>query len=102
MTRRNVDPSESDTATPDERSENMPHNGKADGVSAGPAGGAETRSGTERAEEIVDHLAERLSYYTSTWGRSLLRLAARAREEAEDIWAEAQAIRRSKGMRDEG
>jgi hypothetical protein len=48
----------------------------------------------ERAEEIVDRVAERVSQLTSTWGRKLLRLTARVREEAEDIWAEAQSIRR--------
>jgi hypothetical protein len=52
------------------------------------------RSEMERAEEMVDRFAERVSELTSVWGRKLLRLAARAREEAEDIWAEAQSIRR--------
>jgi hypothetical protein len=48
----------------------------------------------ERAEELVDQLAERLAKFTSGFGRKILRLGARAREEAEDIWAEAQNIRR--------
>jgi len=51
------------------------------------------RSGTERAEEMVDRLAERVGHWTSVVGRKLLWLGARAREEAEDIWAEAQNIR---------
>jgi hypothetical protein len=72
-----------------ERPQNMPHNGRAE--QAPPS--ADGRSQTERAEEIVDRVAERVSDLTSTWGRKLLRLAARAREEAEDIWAEAQSIR---------
>jgi hypothetical protein len=48
----------------------------------------------QRAEELVDRLAERVSHYASVVGHKLAWLAARAREEAEDIWAEAQAIRR--------
>jgi len=48
----------------------------------------------DRAEEMVDHLAQKVAHYTSAFGRALLRLGARAREEAEDIWAEAQNIRR--------
>jgi hypothetical protein len=72
----------------------MPHNGRADQAPAESLDGADGRSSTERAEEIVDRVAERVSELTSVWGRKLLRLAARAREEAEDIWAEAQVIRR--------
>jgi hypothetical protein len=48
----------------------------------------------QRAEEMVDHLAERVGHYAGVFGHQLLWLAARAREEAEDIWAEAQALRR--------
>jgi hypothetical protein len=64
------------------------------------ANGATTRppeaaaSPKERAEEIVDHLAERIGHYAGLFGHKILWLAARAREEAEDIWAEAQALRR--------
>ena len=47
--------------------------------------------GTERpgtqAELVAEQLAERI-------GRWMLRTTARAKEEAEDIWAEAQALRR--------
>jgi hypothetical protein len=49
---------------------------------------------TERAEELVDRLAERVGHYTGQVGHGLLWLVTRAREEAEDIWAEAQALRR--------
>jgi hypothetical protein len=72
----------------------MYRNGKAAPGEAHASDGAATRPEMERAEEIVDQFAERLSHLTSVWGRKLLRLAARAREEAEDIWAEAQSIRR--------
>ena len=50
---------------------------------------------TQRAEEIVDALGQRVGALTSAAGFALLKFAARAREEAEDIWAEAQSIRRN-------
>jgi hypothetical protein len=43
----------------------------------------------ERAEELVDEWSRRL-------GGWLARTAARTREEAEDVWAEAQSLRRGK------
>jgi hypothetical protein len=54
------------------------------------------RSGLDRAEEVVDHLAERVSSLTSSWGRKLLRLSSRARESAQDFWAEVQDFRQGK------
>ena len=48
----------------------------------------------ERAEELVDRLGQRAGQIGTELGQRLLRLAARAREEAEDIWAEAQSMRR--------
>ncbi len=47
-----------------------------------------------RAEELVDRLGERLGRFFGASGHQLRKATARAREEAEDIWAEAQAIRR--------
>jgi hypothetical protein len=41
------------------------------------------------AERVAEEWAERI-------GRWVLRAAVRAREEAEDIWAEAQALRRER------
>jgi hypothetical protein len=46
-----------------------------------------------RAEEMVDRIGEQVGHYVSLFGHNILKWAARAREEAEDIWAEAQAIR---------
>ena len=60
-------------------------------------GEAADRETVQRAEEIVDHLGEQIGHYATLLGHGLLRLAARAREEAEDIWAEAQDIRRRGG-----
>lgn len=50
-----------------------------------------------RAEELVDDAGERIGHFASLVGGQLLRIAARAREEAEDIWVEAQSIRRRNG-----
>jgi hypothetical protein len=68
--------------------------GKQDAALPAANGEGQQPSGTARAEEIVDHLAERLASYTRYLGTMFLRAAARLREEAEDIWAEAQSIRR--------
>jgi len=54
------------------------------------------RAGLDRAEELVDHLADRISSLTSDWGRKLLRLGSRARESAQDFWAEVQDFRQGK------
>jgi hypothetical protein len=48
----------------------------------------------ERAEVLVDQLGTRLGHFLSIAGYQVRKATARAREEAEDIWAEAQAIRR--------
>ncbi len=51
------------------------------------------REAMQRAEEMVDRMGEQIGHYATEFGHSVLRWFARAREEAEDIWAEAQAIR---------
>jgi hypothetical protein len=58
--------------------------------------GPDDRSGLDRAEEVVDYLAERISSLTSKWGREFLRLSSRARESAQDFWAEVQDFRQGK------
>ena len=77
----------------------------ANGVHASQTDGAaaeESRSQTmQRAEELADRLGEQVGHYVSSFGRSVLRWAARAREEAEDIWAEAQALRERQRAADE-
>jgi hypothetical protein len=47
-----------------------------------------------RAEQLVDRFAEGIAGFTSRWGRRVLWLGTRIKEEAEDMWAEAQSIRR--------
>ena len=54
------------------------------------------RPATERAEELVDRAAQGAGYLVSLVGLRLLRGASLAREEAEDIWAEAQNLRRER------
>ena len=54
----------------------------------------EERSRVDRAEEVVDRLALQMATFTSFLGRKIIHIAARVREEAEDLWAEAQNIRR--------
>ena len=56
----------------------------------------EERPAMERAEELVDRLGERTAALASLAGLRLRKLAARAREEAEDVWAEAQSVRDKK------
>lgn len=48
-----------------------------------------------RAEEMVDSMGRAVAGFASRLGFEIMRGAALAREEAEDIWAEAQAIARS-------
>jgi hypothetical protein len=46
-----------------------------------------------RAEEIVDRLGEQFGRFAAETGQRLRKWTARAGEEAEDIWAEAQHLR---------
>jgi hypothetical protein len=71
-------------------------NGAAQGAArqAGEGPGGIDPETMRRAEELVDRMGERVGHCISFLGRGVLKLAARAREEAEDIWAEAQQIRR--------
>lgn len=56
---------------------------------------AQTRPATERAEETLDQIGERLGAFAALVGHRLRKAAALAREEAEDILAEAQSLRRN-------
>jgi hypothetical protein len=48
----------------------------------------------EHADEVAERFASQVAAVTAALGRGLLRFTSRVREEAEDIWAEAQDIRR--------
>lgn len=54
------------------------------------------RPATERAEDLVDRLARGAGYLVSVAGYNLIKGASLAREEVEDIWAEAQNVRRER------
>lgn len=48
---------------------------------------------TERAEELVDRLGQRLGQWATVNGRYTKRAVARLREDVEDLWVEAREIR---------
>lgn len=54
---------------------------------------AKLRPATERAEETLDKAGERLGVFAAAMSHRVRKAAALAREEAEDIWAEAQSLR---------
>jgi hypothetical protein len=58
--------------------------------------GHDDRSGLEQAEVIVDNLADKVASLVGVWGRKFLRLTSRARESAQDFWAEVQDFRQGK------
>ncbi len=53
----------------------------------------ETEKATAKAEELVEGMAQRLGLFAALAGLQIQKTAARVREEAEDLWAEAQNIR---------
>jgi pyruvate/2-oxoglutarate dehydrogenase complex dihydrolipoamide acyltransferase (E2) component len=53
------------------------------------------RPATERADELLNRAGWTAGLFASMIGVRLARVAAFAREEAEDLWAEAQAVRHS-------
>ncbi len=59
-------------------------------------GGVSEQSATARAEEVFDDAGQRVGQFALIAGQYLRQFAARAREEAEDIWVEAQNVRGKK------
>jgi hypothetical protein len=55
---------------------------------------AAQRPALKRAEALADRLALQFGVVSTVVTESLKRFVARAREEAEDLWAEAQHIRK--------
>ena len=55
---------------------------------------AQIRPATERAEETLDQVGERLGVFAAAVSHQVRKYVALAREEAEDILAEAQTLRR--------
>jgi hypothetical protein len=58
------------------------------------AAAAADHAALQRAEALVDQFGERIVQYSTRLGLGLGWVAARAREEPQDIWAEAQHIRK--------
>jgi len=69
-------------------------NGARNGAEGQDLGGQPVSPALQRAEKLVDHMGERIAHYAAFLGTKIKEFAARLREEAEDIWAEAQSIRR--------
>jgi hypothetical protein len=72
-----------------------PESGTTPGADAEYAG-IDLSSEVQRAEALLDEVGHHTGRRLRELGRALLRTAARAREEAEDIWAEAASIRRGR------
>jgi hypothetical protein len=68
----------------------------------GRANQAAREQAVRQAEEMADRLLERAEYYASWLGRQVMKLAARAKEEAVDIWAEAEYLSRQWQSADAG
>ena len=51
---------------------------------------------TARAEELLDRMGESVGHLASLAGWRILKAAAFVREEAEDVWAEAQSVRHAR------
>ena len=65
----------------------------------GPAGQQEqprSASATNHAEQLVGRMGQQLGSFTALASRSVLSAGVRIREEAKDIWTEAQAIHHEK------
>ena len=60
----------------------------------GPRKGQADSPATKRAEDLVDEAAQRASQWMQVNGLRMRRAMAFAREEVEDIWVEAQDVRR--------
>lgn len=54
---------------------------------------ASKRPATERADELLSRVGQTAGIFASLVGMRVARVAAFAREEAEDMWAEARSIR---------
>jgi hypothetical protein len=79
----------------EQRSQAMSTHDKKPGQSkAAPPSPSESREASmEKADELVSLIEFRLGRFASSMNRNIQKTAARVREEAEDMWAEAQHIR---------
>lgn len=51
-----------------------------------------TRPTMQRAEDLVDHLGQRATYWGQRGGMRLRRAAAHLREDMEDMWIEVKTV----------
>ena len=63
----------------------------------GDTSSSSTRPASERAQETLGDWGERVGFVAGVAGLRLRQWGARAREEAEDLWAEAQSMRQQPG-----
>jgi pyruvate/2-oxoglutarate dehydrogenase complex dihydrolipoamide acyltransferase (E2) component len=59
---------------------------------------APRRPATERADELLSHVGQTAGIFASLIGVHVARVAAFAREEVEDMWAEARAMREGESV----
>ncbi len=64
--------------------------------------GAANSADTARAEELVTQMSDQVGTWSSKLSFQFLKGVARVREEAEDIWAEAQSLHRTGRPPDKG
>ena len=74
--------------------------GKASGKNRGKDTSQEYEQAIRRAEQWIDRAGETASNGVEWCGHEFRRLAARVREEAEDMWVEAQALREAARSRE--
>lgn len=55
--------------------------------------GQPSRPATERAEEMVEQFGQRMNHWAQTSNSQMRRALARLREDTEDMWVEAHAVR---------
>ena len=78
-----------------ERTDQIGQQNTSSGTQTSPSARTGEKSGQmmEKSEELVDRAAQRFSQYALRAGFQIQKATARLREEAEDMWAEAQHIR---------
>ena len=79
----------------DQRSQAEPVRAEKPGQSAAasPQPSESDEATMEKADELVSLMEFRIGHFASSMSRNIQKTAARVREEAEDMWAEAQHIR---------
>ncbi|MEO7001341.1 MAG: hypothetical protein ABI068_06045 [Ktedonobacterales bacterium] len=82
---------------PDHQAERADGHADATASAANGATGVNVDAAMQRAEATVDVAAQHVGRWAAAFGHGVQRAVARAREEGEDIWAEAQHMRHDRG-----